>query len=87
MCIAAISSCKGLFFLIIVGCSLLEENYDDDPLDIFLKDHHHNLQLTMLILGGTRVIDLKKHIISLVYTMKENNNNRTQPSQRDIKCQ
>ena len=50
MCIAAISSCKGFFLLIIVGCSLLEENYDDDPLDIFLKDHHHNLQLTMLTL-------------------------------------
>ena len=48
-CIAAISSCKGLFFLIIVRCSLLEEDYDDDPSDIFLKDRHHNPQLTMLI--------------------------------------
>jgi hypothetical protein len=54
MCIADISSCKGLFFLIIVRCSLLEEDYDDDPSDIFLKDRHHNPphhnpQLTMLI--------------------------------------
>jgi len=31
-----------------VRCSLLEEDYDDDPSDIFLKDRHHNPQLTML---------------------------------------